>query len=247
MNEEDNINTMIVPDTEGDSMIALDYDNIIQVARRADEMVSAVKRIMKAALAITTDKDWVIIGGTPYLQESGCTKVSRLFGIGWKILKQWQTVNAEGYPTYYYRMAFTMGKVTIEAEGNRSADDDFFAKIKAQDGEGPRKKPVELIPLGDVMQAAYTNCLNHGIKAILPGLRNLEVANLASAGLHPENMHGYTFKTGSQGGNSGKAEDSGLVCSKCNAAITQQVASYSQAHYGAILCMSCQKKEGASQ
>ena len=90
--------------------------------------------------------------------------------------------------------------------------------------------------------AAYTNCLNNGIKRLIPNLRNIDVETLERAGLDVSKIRGYTFKTGSKGGNSGKAEDSGIVCADCGAAVTQNVASFSQSKFGKILCMKCQKK-----
>lgn len=235
MNERpnDEMNVQII-EKDPQELMSFDYDNVIQVADRADRMVAALKKIMTAAIKITTNKDWTIIGGTPYLQESGATKVARLFGIGWKILDQKTELDRDGYPTYTYKMRFRMGGTEIEAEGSRSAKDEFFA------GRGDKRKSVDEVKLRDVKQAAYTNCLNNGIKRILPGLRNLEVADLEAQGIHPAS--GYTFKTGSRGGNSGKAEDSGLVCSGCGKPVTQAEASYSQSKFGAILCRGCQSK-----
>ena len=230
---------------DNDALMSMDYDNVLMLAERADKMVTALNKIMAAAIKVTTPKDWVMIGGTPYLQESGATKVARLFGIGWQIHPGFPKTeyDSDGYPTYTYRMTFTMGKQAIEAEGMRNARDEFFAGKR---GDGRKQKTVDEIDLGDVKRAAYTNCLNNGIKRILPGLRNLDVSALESAGLKVSEIRGYTFKEGSRGGNSGKAEDSGIVCAACGAAISQKVASYSQSKFGRPLCYACQKKEGAA-
>ena len=126
----------------------------------------------------------------------------------------------------------------IECEGSRSASEDFFA------GKGKTKKPDE-IDERDVKMAAYTNCLNNGIKRLIPNLRNIDIATLERAGLDAIKIRGYTFKTGSKGGKSGKAEDSGLICSNCNAPITQAEASFSEARYKAKLCRKCQKEQSA--
>lgn len=239
MNESKEMVTVV---NEPDELMSFDYDNIMMVAERADKMVTALNKIMSAALKITTPRDWVLIGGTPYLQESGATKVARLFGIGWKIIDQTVDRDADGYPTFTYRMTFTMGNITIEAEGSRSARDEFFAgKRTDRDGNPKKQKNLDEIDLRDVKQAAYTNCLNNGIKRILPGLRNLDVADLEAAGINMNNAKGYSFKTGTRGGNSGKAEDSGIVCEDCGKPITQKVASYSESKYGKKLCYDCQK------
>lgn len=228
--EENGIVTVV---QENDALMEMDYDNILAVAERADKMVSALNKIMSAALKVTTPKDWVLIGGTPYLQEAGATKVARLFGISTKICEGFPAVTRgeDGYPVYKYRMKFSIGKQSIEAEGMRSAGDEFFA------GKG-KEKSIDQIPLDDVERAAYTNCMNNGIKRIIPGLRNLDISDLEAAGIRPEK--GYTFKQGSKGGSSGKAADSGIVCTNCGAAVSQKVASFSQGKYGRALCMKCQ-------
>lgn len=228
--------SVVVRETENDALMAMDYDNIIALADRADNMVNALNKIMAAALKITTSKDWVLIGGTPYLQETGATKVARLFGISTKIHAGYPKVERDGsgYPTYIYRMTFTMGSQSIEADGMRSAADEFFA------GKKDKKKSLDEISIDDVQRSAYTNCMNNGIKRLIPGLRNLDVSDLQAAGMKVDTIKGYTFKTGSKGGNSGKAEDSGIVCSHCGTSISQRVASYSQGQFGRALCMKCQ-------
>ena len=229
---ENELMTVMEPDK---ALMELDYDNVLALAQRADKMVEALNKIMQAAIRITTPKDWVLIGGTPYLQESGASKVARLFGISWQICEGYpkQELNKDGYPTFTYRMMFRLGTQTVEAEGMRSAADEFFT--------GKNKKSVDEIDLADVKRAAYTNCLNRGIKSILPGLRNLDINDLETAGININNSNGYSFKTGSKGGSSTKAEDSGLICSECGAVISQKVASYSEGKFGRKLCMKCQK------
>lgn len=223
---------------EQDALLSMDLDNVIALSERADKLVDALNKIMAAAIKITTEKDWVIIGGEPYLTEPGATKVARLFGITWKIHEGYpkQEIDGEGYPTYTYRMTFFLGDKQIEIDGMRSAKDEFYA------GKKDKRKNVDEIDLADVKKGAFTNTLNRGIKAIIPGLRNLDIAALEDSGLNTGKIKGYTFKTGSQGGNTGKAEDSGVCCEACGAKISQKVASFSQGRYGHMLCMACQKK-----
>lgn len=217
-------------------------DNIIYLAERAERYIEAMNRIMDAALKITSELDWVLIGGKPYLQESGTTKVARLFGISIQLIgAPTVEVDADGYKTYTYKARFMLKDQFIECEGSRSMREDFFARSK-----NGMKKPDE-IDDRDVKMAAYTNCLNNGIKRLIPNLRNIDVATLERAGLDTKKIAGYTFKEGAKGGTSKKAEDSGLVCSSCGKAVTQTVASYSQSKFGAILCMDCQKLAGGKQ
>lgn len=243
MNENTELMTTSVQ-SEPDALMNLDFDNVLALAERADKMVGALNKIMAAAIKITTPKDWCLIGGTPYLQETGASKVARLFGIGWKIHEGYPKVeyDGDGYPTYTYRMTFQMGAQKIEAEGMRNAHDEFFAgKKTGKNSEPLKQKTVDEIDLADVKRAAYTNCLNRGIKGILPGLRNLDVSDLERGGINLNKSNGYTFKNGTKGGNTGKAEDSGLSCDACGDAISQRVASFSQGKYGRALCMKCQK------
>ena len=214
-----------------------DYNNILEIADRSEKMVAALNRIMKAAISITTCLDWVLIGGKPYLQESGAAKVARLFGIGWRILDVQRELD-EGYPSFTYRMEFRMGNNVIECEGSRTGKDEFFA------GKNRSKSPDAVDP-NDVKKAAYTNCINGGIKRILPGLRNIDIASLQAGGIDVSKLSGYTFKEGSRGGATKAAETSGLTCAGCGAAITQKVASYSEGKFGQRLCMACQKKAAA--
>lgn len=233
-----------------DALLDMNVDNVLALAERADKMINALNKIMSAAIKITTERDWCLIGGTPYLQESGAAKVARLFGISWKIHDGYpkKELDGDGYPLFTYRMTFTLGGASIEQDGSRSARDEFFAgKRSDKNGNALKQKNVDEIDLGDVKRAAYTNCLNNGIKRILPGLRNLDVSALESAGLKVSEIRGYTFKEGSRGGTRQSApEESGIVCAACGAAISQKVASYAQSKYGRPLCYACQKKEGAA-
>lgn len=217
-------------------LLSADTDNILYLAEKAEKYINAMNRIMDAALKITNELDWVLIGGKPYLQESGATKVARLFGISIQLIgKPEIEIDPEGYKTYTYKARFMLKDQFVECEGSRSAKEDFFA------GKAEKKKSPDEIDERDVKMAAYTNCINNGIKRLIPNLRNIDVATLERAGLEVSKINGYTFKTGSKGGKSGKDEDSGLVCEGCGAPISQKVASYSQSKYGRMLCYNCQK------
>lgn len=230
----DNDITDVATQSSG-ALLDSSVDNILYLAERADRYIKAMNKIMEAAIKITTTLDWCIIGGKPYLQESGATKVARLFGISIRLLGQpIIEVDPQGYKTFTYKARFMMKDQFIECEGSRSMKDDFFSK-------SGMKKPDE-IDERDVKMAAYTNCLNNGIKRLIPGLRNIDIETLERAGFDISKIGGYTFKTGSKGGNSGKADDSGMICADCNKPITQSVASWSQGKFGRMLCMDCQKK-----
>lgn len=229
------------PQSNG-GLLDANTDNILYLAEKAEKYIAAMNRIMDAALKITNEFDWVLIGGKPYLQESGTTKVARLFGISIQLIGNPQVeVDNEGYKTYTYKARFMLKDQFVECEGSRSMKQDFFAK---QGKDKPLKKPDE-ISERDVKMAAYTNCLNNGIKRLIPNLRNIDVATLERAGLDVNKISGYTFKEGSKGGTSKSAEDTGLVCEACGKGVTNKVASFSQSKFGKILCMTCQKEAAA--
>ena len=235
--EDDIVDLTARPQANG-GLLEANTDNILYLADKAEKYIEAMNRIMDAALKITNELDWVLIGGKPYLQESGTTKVARLFGISIQLLGA-PTVETdnEGYKTYTYKARFMLKDQFVECEGSRGMKEDFFAK---QGKDKPLKKP-DAIDERDVKMAAYTNCLNNGIKRLIPNLRNIDVATLERAGLDANKISGYTFKEGAKGGTTKAAEESGLVCSKCGKAVTQKVASYAQSKFGAILCYECQK------
>lgn len=211
----------------------LNNDNLLAIAEQAERRVEAINRIMNASLKITNVNDWVLIGGIPYLQESGATKVARVFGIGWKIKDGFPTIDVEkdGHFTYTYEAVFTMGNISIEATGSRSSKDDFFT------GKTNPKKPQD-IDKRDVKLSAYTNCINNGIKRILPGLRNLTAEDMQAAGLDCGKMKGYGFKGTSKNATTVTTGD--FKCEHCGAIISSQEASYSKAKYGKELCRKCQ-------
>lgn len=224
--------------SQNTSLLDTSSDNIMYLAEKADKMIAAMNKIMSAALRITSEHDWTLIGGKPYLQESGATKVARLFGISWQIGNPKIECDSEGYKTFTYKGRFEMRGQFIECEGSRSMKDDFFG------GKPDARKSVDEISERNVRQAAYTNCINNGIKRIIPGLRGIDVKTLSDAGLDTGKINGYTFKGGSKGGSSGS--DSGLKCEKCGTSISQKVASYSQSRYdGHMYCMDCQKTASA--
>lgn len=222
--------------TEDTSLLGVNPDNILVMAQEAEQYLKAMNIVIKTALRITNEMDWVCIGGKYYLQETGSAKVARLWGISIHLFGDPKVeVDAEGYKTFIYTGRASKKGESVDCQGSRSMKDDFFCKTK-----NGIKKPDE-IDERDVRKSAYTNFVNNAIKEFVPGLRNVDGKTLEEAGLDLSKIQGYTFKTGSKGGNSGKAEDSGLVCEVCGKAITQKVASFSQSKYGKCLCMDCQQ------
>ena len=121
-------NEVMVTENQTNSLMDIENDNLMAMAEIAEKRVDALKKIITASLSMTTEYDWTIIGGKPYLQESGATKIARLFGVSWTIDKPEIIVDNKGYKTYIFKGIFSMGNQSIEAEGSRSMRDDFFSK-----------------------------------------------------------------------------------------------------------------------
>jgi len=217
------------PETQG-ALDIVDDSSLFAMAETAEKRVKAINTIIKAALGVTSKYDWCLIGGVPYMQESGVTKVARLFGISWDICPGYPVTEADqnGHKTFTYRMKFTMGNSSIVVEGSRSSKDSFFSA----------KKSVDEIDFRDVKISAQTNCLNNGIKKLVPGLRNIDLGVLEEAGIRVQDLKGYDFKNSDK---KDKPENSGFACKHCGTVITSQVASYSKAKYNVHLCVDCQK------
>lgn len=212
-------------------------DDLIILAEQAEQKVAALKKVMTACLSVTSPFDWVLIGGKPYLQESGCTKIANLIGVSFEIAPGFPVIetDSKGYKTYTYRVRAFAKNTYVEGEGSRSMKEDFFSKSK--DG---MKLPEE-IKDRDVRVAALTNAKANAIKSIIPGLKNMEINTLKEAGIKIESINGYAFKTGSKGGKSGNEEE--FVCEGCGKKVNGQIASYSQGHFsGHIYCLDCQVK-----
>ena len=187
--------------------LSMGNDQLIWMADQAQKRVSAISSIMKYALEITTHLDWVLIGGNPYLQETGASKIARLFNISWQIAppsKVWDE-ERDGHYSYKTGGKFTFSGAEIDAYGMASTHDEFFIG-KAGNPDKPQKKPQD-VNERDIMQKAYVNCLNRGIKTIIPGLRNITVESLVDSKIDTSKIKGYGFNSGYQEEMSGEAKD----------------------------------------
>ena len=187
--------------------LSINNDQLEIIARRAEARVAAINSIMKAAVKMTTHLDWVKIGDNPYLMETGASKIARLFDVSWQITPPYKIYDPDGSGHYTYRAngRFFFAGAETDASGLRSTRDEFFIgaanKTKKDDNGNivpiPQKKPQD-VDERDVMQAAYTNCLNNGIKRTIPGLRNITMEYLQECGIDTSKMKGYGFNSGQQ-------------------------------------------------
>lgn len=154
----------------------LTSDKLLAIADQAEKRVDALNRIKLIALRTTNIRDWTDHSGKPWLQESGATKVGRLFGVSWNIVGPELETYEDGHFNYTYQGAFKLADITIEAIGSRQSKDGFFnTRYKWDDAKKknmPHDVPPSEIDKGDVKKAAWANCLARGITTIL-GIKNL--------------------------------------------------------------------------
>jgi hypothetical protein len=175
-------------------------DDILSIARMAEQRIEAIKKIKQVALSVTNAADWTDQQDRPYLQASGSEKVANLFDISWGFATPEPVYeeDRDGHYTYTFRGWMRMGTRTIELEGSRSSRDPFFVQYRYE-GEGKDKKRFEIAVEDrnnkrDVRMAALTNFLGNGITRIL-GIRNLSWDDLqAFAGIKKDDVRGIQYK-----------------------------------------------------
>lgn len=166
---------------------AIVSDDLIHMAEFAEKRVEAIKRIKRAALAVTSNYDWVNQNEKPYLQVSGAEKIARLFGISWRIDEPEKTTTKDGHFSYIFKGYFNLGSTEIEAIGSRGSKDPFFSRSHDKD------IPPSEINENNVRKAAYTNLLGNGITRLL-GLRNLTWEDLKVSGIEKNKVGRVEYK-----------------------------------------------------
>ncbi|MCK5601216.1 hypothetical protein KAR91_05085, partial [Candidatus Pacearchaeota archaeon] len=151
-------------------------DKLLAIAEQAEKRVDALNKIKLIALRTTNVRDWTDHSGKPWLQESGATKVGRLFGVSWKIVGPELETYEDGHFNYTYQGVFSLADITMDAIGSRQSKDGFFNTRYKWDDTKKKMMPHDLPPSeidkGDVKKAAWANCLARGITTIL-GIKNL--------------------------------------------------------------------------
>ena len=154
----------------------LTSDKLLAIAEQAEKRVEALQKIKLIALRTTNVRDWTDHSGKPWLQESGATKVGRLFGVSWNIVGPELETYEDGHFNYTYQGIFSLADISIEAIGSRQSKDGFFNTRYKWDDAKRKNMPFDVPPSeidkGDVKKAAWANCLARGITTIL-GIKNL--------------------------------------------------------------------------
>lgn len=149
-------------------------DQIVdQVLAVAEKRLINIKRIKEYALSLTNERDWVSLGGKPYLCAAGAEKVARPFGVRIKIIGHPEKIvgtDAKGeYYIWIYRGTASLGQIgldEVDVQGICSSRDEFFAIVSGE------LKPISEVDEPSIMKKAYNNLIMNGITRIL-GLRNM--------------------------------------------------------------------------
>lgn len=161
----------------------------VKAIAEANKRVEFFKQIKTISLKMTAAGDWVLEGGKPYLQGSGCEKLKPVWGIEIKDAKIEPSLK-DGLELYKQNgeIAFeclVTGRCKVTGEesvfiGGRSSRDGFFSSQKNLD-------------IVDVYKAAYTNAEVQAVMRLL-GMRNLSVDDLKEAGIDSAKVGSVAFK-----------------------------------------------------
>jgi len=207
--------TEIVP--AGNSQLSSGMD-----PKAVEQYAEAVGKIRVACLKTTNKRDWVDLGGEPYLTATGADKVANLFGVCLKHetpVKEWKESTLEDgtkFPYYTYttrvvgefKNPMTGQVVTRDDEGSCSSKDALFAlrnKYVTDENGKSVKKPYHLpaseVDENNVRKKSITNADNRVLKKML-GMGGLSWDDLKEFGINKEGVTGVSYDKGKKGGQS---------------------------------------------
>ncbi len=167
---------------------------IEQEIERAEKIVEALEKIQKISLRLTKEKDWVLMGGAPYLLERGAERIGILWGVNISDVKTKKEWIEDGKGRYYIVIA--SGKAyarklnrVVEDIGICSSRDRFFGLVKG------KLKPLEEVDAANIEKKAVTNLYSRLIKRVA-GLMNIDINDLQAAGLDIEKIPRVEFSGG---------------------------------------------------
>ena len=155
-----------------------------EVVRIAELQVDLRNRLLGVLVKTTSPKNWVDLGGNPYLAKGGCEAFAATIGISYEILKPERRMSDDEVGAFYIYETigtFIYRGVSITAMGMATSRDQFFAKAHGE------WRPQSEINEANISKKAYTNCFNNGIKKSL-GLSSLTWADLEAVGMNPNDI-----------------------------------------------------------
>ena len=221
---------------------SLEIRDIEVIVAKADAKIKAMQKVWQLAIKRTTARDWVNLGGNPYMVGSGAEKIAPIFGISIYDTKSKKIFSEDSRGAYYiweYTGKASWAGGSIEAVGTCSSRDKFFAYANGQ------WKDTEDIDETNIMKAAYTNLTVNLVTRLL-GLRGLTWQDLGKEGIAKDNIAAVDYKkkgnSAPRPAESGQEESAG-VCATCGAPIDARVKSFSIEKYFKPLCRDCQKSQ----
>ncbi len=208
------------PESSADPFAAMIQINPAQVLEHAQKQ----KQTNIAVLALTSPRDWVDLGGEPYLTAGGCQKIASVLGISIQMEKpvRENRTDEDGYHYYVYSVAIVAGRIdpltgartVVPNEGSASSKDDLFSlrwrdvqgadgKPVMENGKPKREKyrlPASEVDEMNVRKKAITNAYNRAIKGI-SGMGTYTWDELREfSGIEPHKSKGVSYDAGSKGG-----------------------------------------------
>lgn len=203
MEEEKQENQLqVMPENEAQVM---DLEKGIE---RAEKYMTLLDKMRKLSIKITNSSDWIDQSGTPYLQDTGCSKISKGFGVSIydvNITKERETDENGDYIIYTTDGHGAWHNNTEHAIGTCSTRDDFFSKRKRKkplEGESSTYHlPLSEVDLPNVKKKSHTNFHNRLVKKLLGLSFTWEEIEKYSDGKILKSMcTKFTYDTGKTGG-----------------------------------------------
>jgi len=168
-----------------------------QTLVKAEERRKIHEGLKLLAIRSTNPEDWVMMGGKPYLTESGCMKFAQIYGVSFRDLQ----VNAvhytdeEGPVIEFFATVTAIFQNRFDVEsGSAATSEKFFNRVD------PETKKVIRLPLSEinrpnVRKKAITSARARATRKIL-GLsfsKEEVIKALKEAGKDPSRIPGVTY------------------------------------------------------
>lgn len=181
------------------SNVVNNADDIELAIHRIEKHVELQSKMVKLALKVTNETDWVDQSGHPYLQASGAKKIRMCFGCTVSNVMYERTDYPHDENGAYFVIE-VVGDISwngqsIPETGTCSSRDAFFAKRKGV------LLPMSEVDVTNIRKKALTNFYNRAIKSML-GLSFTwdEIEKATDSRITKDKCKGVKYNTGSKGG-----------------------------------------------
>lgn len=178
-----------------------DSESVAEFIAAVERRNNAIEQITTAALKKLMPKDFVDMGGKPFLQGVGAERLKKYFGIRVTNVRRVPEVGYEtvaeddaGRLRVTYLAEYHLGDMVELGVGMRDTHNNFLCKKNSD------YKALSEINLPDLDQAARTAMERDGISRLL-GLRGLTWEYLEGIGFKRGEGGSVTYSRGAEGGN----------------------------------------------